>query len=762
MPTNRKLAGFLGFSPLFAIFGAMLLTYGNAFENGFHFDDFHTIVDNPAIRSLRNIPRFFVDTSTFSVLPANQTYRPFVSTSLAVDYFLGHGYSPVWFHAGTFLLFLLLVGLLAAFYRLILDNAAKQPENCWVAFATAAWFGLHPAVAETVNYVIQRGDLFCTLGCVAALFLFGRFHRLRRSGVYLLPLIFALLSKPPAAVFPLLLLFYVYYFEAASEPHRLRISLIAAIPSSVVTGVLLYLESAMTPKSFAPSVHSPWDYRLIQPLVWLRYCAQLFLPIHLNVDSDLAPSSTLTAWEYIGFVFVVMLLAAIFVCTRRRVLYPVAFGLLWFILTQLPTSLYALSEVENDHRMFFSFAGLMLAVSWASWLVLQRLVPIALMPRARPYIAAATCLLLCGYAWGAHRRNAVWRDEPSLWLDDVQKSPHNGRGLMIYGLTLMNKGDFTGALDYFNRALVFTPNYPALEINLGVVNGAMAKPGDTIQKSQAEKHFLRAIALAPNEDNPHAYYGRWLEQQSRFAEAIDQLHTAVALNPLRLFQRDLLLDTLLRAGDLAGATKTAQETLVVAPDDASAKQFLDHPPAETADFWISLSLTQYRNGRYEDSIGSAQHALRLNPKSAEAYTNIGASYGAMGQWDEAIANERRALALNPDLQIAKNNLAWYSNQKNNSAAIPAATQTAVALINESLRLNQIGKYEESIAVARNALRMDPRSAEAWNNIAADDEALHRWDDAIAAAEQALALNPDLQIARNNLAWSLSQKKLATH
>jgi tetratricopeptide (TPR) repeat protein len=50
-------------------------------------------------------------------------------------------------------------------------------------------------------------------------------------------------------------------------------------------------------------------------------------------------------------------------------------------------------------------------------------------------------------------------------------------------------------------------------------------------------------------------------------------------------------------------------------------------------------------------------------------------------------------------------------------------------------------------------------AEAWNNIAADYEAMRRWDDAIAAAQKAIALKPDFQLARNNLAWSVAQKKL---
>ena len=59
-------------------------------------------------------------------------------------------------------------------------------------------------------------------------------------------------------------------------------------------------------------------------------------------------------------------------------------------------------------------------------------------------------------------------------------------------------------------ASVYTPNYPTLEINLGIVNGVMADLGDRARAFRAERHFLRAIALAPADDTTHAFYGRWL------------------------------------------------------------------------------------------------------------------------------------------------------------------------------------------------------------------------------------------------------------
>lgn len=739
---------------------AVCVAYANSFQNSFHYDDFHTITDNPAVRSLRNVPRFFTDAATFSVLPANRTYRPMVSTTLALDYALGHGYKPFWFHFGTFLFFLALIALLCAFYQLLFDSIRPSQANAGLALFGAAWFGLHPAIAETINYVIQRGDLYCTLGSVAALYLYARYPMRRSTGIYLLPLVFALFSKPPAAVFPVLLIAYVYFFEHESEDAmpRLRTAVIAAVPSIALTAVLMVLQAAMTPKSFTPTIMSAADYRLTQPYVWLRYFASLFLPLHLNVDTDLTLIGTLNLQAVAGLLFLTALGVAIWMTARRRLLYPIAFGLIWFIVTQLPTSLYPLSEPENDHRMFFSFAGLILAVVWAGAQLYVLIVPEDRRAQLRPALIVAAVLILCGYAYGVRQRNTIWHDEESLWHDDVIKSPHNGRGLMIYGLTQMNKGNYPVALDYFERALQYTPNYAALEINLGVVNGAMADRGDATRTAQAEAHFLRAISLAPTDDTTHAFYARWLMAHDRATEAIAQCQIAIALNPQRPMQRELLIDAYNHAGNSEAARQAAISALAAVSNDPAALLQLAHPAAQDASYWINQSLAQYLQKQYQTSIDSARRALAIDPKLATAYNNIGADYAGLQQWKDAVRNEQEAVRLDPTLQIAQNNLKLYSQQ----AAGVAAVKSAVDYLNESLALNQAGRYDESIAAARHALRIDPAMAEAWNNIAANYESLHRWDDAIAAARKAIALKPGFQLAKNNLAWSISQKKLGVH
>ncbi|MFX8809346.1 hypothetical protein ABTM66_20000, partial [Acinetobacter baumannii] len=66
-----------------------------------------TIVENTFIRNIHNLPLFFKDGSTSSTLPSNQAYRPLVTASLALDYWLGHGYNLFYFHLSNFILFLL-------------------------------------------------------------------------------------------------------------------------------------------------------------------------------------------------------------------------------------------------------------------------------------------------------------------------------------------------------------------------------------------------------------------------------------------------------------------------------------------------------------------------------------------------------------------------------------------------------------------------------------------------------------------------------
>ena len=163
-------------------------------------------------------------------------------------------------------------------------------------------------------------------------------------------------------------------------------------------------------------------------------------------------------------------------------------------------------------------------------------------------------LLLASAAYGAHERNKVWATPETLWYDVTQKSPTNGRGLMNYGLSQMAVGRYSVALDLFTRALVFNPYYPVLEINLGVVNGALHN------NAEAEKHYLRAIQLAPGNAEAKMFYARWLETNGRLADAIANLTAAIAEKPDYLDARQFLMQVYARLGDRENVRAQATET----------------------------------------------------------------------------------------------------------------------------------------------------------------------------------------------------------
>lgn len=488
------------------LLAGVTVVYLNHFDNGFHFDDAHTVENNPAIQSLSNIPRFFRDATLFSTLPDHQMYRPLVSATLAIDYRLGGGLEPFYFHLSTFIWFLAQLVCMFVLFAALLNKTAPHPRNAWLALFACAWYGLNPCCAETVNYVVQRGDLLSTLGVVAGLTIAVAWPKQRRYGIYLVPAALGALAKPPALMFAPIYFCYLllfeeggsFYFWERGEFGAWRRALRRSAPAAAACLGLYLLQDAMTPATFEPGGASAWRYWITQPYAAVYYAKSLFLPTELSADTDWEPfSNVFQTPAVVGLVFVAALVAIAARTSRDLETRPIAFGIFWFFSALVPTAVVPLAEVVNDHRMFFPLVGLTLAVcAWAGTTVVRRLESLNPFCDARAWVVAAAAAALPLYGWGTYKRNEVWHTEESLWLDVVEKSPRNGRGLMNYGLTQMAAGRYRRALEYFERAQALTPNYAILEINLGIVKGALGRD------AEAEAHFLRAQELAPGSAQP--------------------------------------------------------------------------------------------------------------------------------------------------------------------------------------------------------------------------------------------------------------------
>lgn len=337
----------------------------------------------------------------------------------------------------------------------------------------------------------------------------------------------------------------------------------------------------------------------------------------------------------------------------------------------LPTSLVPFSEVTNDHRMYFAFIGLSLAFVTSILLIVQKYNAKNTFTFSRKLIFClliGTAFLL--QSFGVYQRNKVWKTEESLWLDVTIKSPMNGRGLMNYGLTQMEKGNYTVANEYFERALLYTPYYHSLFINLGILKNAMGNP------VEADNYFKKAILYGSNYVESYTFYSTFLFQKNRYNEAISISEKALSIDPYSTMSLNTLMSVYLQTENWDKLIQTAQRYLSILPDDKNAKlyaesgknrrnMFMVNVPkqikATTAEDYLNASLDYYNQKEYEKCITACYEALKIKPNMAEAYNNMGASYNQLGQWQKGVEACTKALEINPNFTLAKGNLDWAKN-----------------------------------------------------------------------------------------------------
>ena len=124
-------------SSLSLLLGCLLITHLQAPENSFHYDDGHSLLRNPHIRSLGNLTAFFTDPQTFSKNPEYAMYRPLVLLTYAANYALVE-YNATGYH---FLNLILHCGLTWSMLILSCRLGLQRP----VATLCALAFGLHHA-----------------------------------------------------------------------------------------------------------------------------------------------------------------------------------------------------------------------------------------------------------------------------------------------------------------------------------------------------------------------------------------------------------------------------------------------------------------------------------------------------------------------------------------------------------------------------------------------------------------------------------------
>lgn len=655
--------------------------YAHYFTNGFFYDDLYLIQQNNALHSLKNTPMFFTDVHAHGSRPDYQIYyRPFFLLSFAIDYWLGHGFNTVILHVHTFIGFLVLIVLIFLFARKLFGHITDKPF--YPALFVAACFAFHPVVADVINYHTTRDMAFSTLYGMLYIVLYLYSGFCRKYYIYLVPLVIGCLFMAPAMMFMPLLWLYVVFFESKESNlvKSIKSTFRQMLPGLITVTAASALVFLVSKPTEAGNV-SMFTYILTQPHVILNYFVLFFNPENINPNAWRDFVTSPFDYHFItGSLFIFVLLLTTYLCTLKKPLRPVAFGMAWFLLCLLPThSVLPLRIAQNDYHMFPCVIGLAIALVSVVMLVMASFKTDG--KSAKPILVCASIVFLMVMAYGSRQRVKVWSSDKAMWLDVVKKDPTNGRVLMNIGVDDMAEGNINEAETYFERAKAFSPYYDLLYVNIGIIKDMQH---DT---AAAEADFKYAVTLKGwDYASCCFFYARFLHEHGRDADAITMLNASLGANQGITESWNMLMDIYATHKNKQLAA-VCRQRLSLVPDDAIAANYLKQYVADssvytnaeipnsavvqtvgnmvqpTASTYITLSLQFYKNGEYQKCIDACRKALLLDSNSAIAYNNICAAANQLKHWDEAIDAGKKALKLQPGFTMAKNNLDFAVSQK---------------------------------------------------------------------------------------------------
>lgn len=499
--------------------------YSNSLSVGFEFDDVYLLTNNPSIRSLRNIPRFFYDPFTLTTVRENADLRPVLQITYALNHAIS-GLRPWSYHAVNMVLHLVAALLV---FRIVRDHL--WPGPALVPAAAALFFALAPLNSQTLDYMSARSALLCTTLYLAAFWCVLR----RRQWPAALLHALALLTKAIAVTLPAVIVAYDFlYRDRARCPTVLgyvrdwrRVVRLVLAPVVLDLAYLLYRRLLLPPwvsETFHQSFTTPWLWFMSEWSAQLYYVRLFLWPDALSIDHDFPYAfSFFQARAWLALCVIVAWIAVALRSAARRPL--VAFATVWFFITLAPESSFApLAEVVNDHRPYIaSSLGLSVLLAWLIHEASSRL-----RERQQPAFVLA-CLVLCAVTIPITRhRNWQWQDSVRLWTDAAEKGPGNGRAWMNAGLALMARGQLAEARRHFERARASNPGYAYVYMNISVLEAHEGHLDAALHAAD------EAVRLNPGLAPAHYYRGRVLEKLGRTEEAAAAYEQALAIDPRHL------------------------------------------------------------------------------------------------------------------------------------------------------------------------------------------------------------------------------------
>ena len=526
---NKKLIVLI----LLAVIG--FAVYYNSLKNGFHFDDTHHIAGNNYIKSLTNIPRFFIDINTFSANREIAHYRPVLMVTHAFNYAVG-GLSPIGYHlvnlafhvGSAFLIFLIL--------NVMLEGRGQNHRTAFIAsLAAGLIFIVHPFNTEVINYISARSSVMSGFFYLLAFYWWVKFRVQHRKVFYIASLTaFAvgILTKESLITFPLMIWLYDIIFAARQTggPGKRGFTLSDYIKqgTSYVPYIVFVISPYLLLRSFliksALSARAPRGYYenlLLQVKVLVKYIYLLFLPYGLSIEHDISEVSSIGNVNVLGSIVIVIMLFGIAIFLLKSKIPDsriISFSIFWFFITMLPTTIMPLNAPLQENRGYIAGAGFAVFLG----IIISRF---SIRSTRSDYLKKiALIIIMVLYSVASIERNTVWKNDITLWLDAIEKSPMSSRAHNNLGQTLYNNFRLTYlAIEEYKKAIEFKNNNYIAMNNLGSIYLEKGR----LDLALAE--FRNAVNADPNYIKGHMNLARVYVKMGKWNEARNESETVIKL-----------------------------------------------------------------------------------------------------------------------------------------------------------------------------------------------------------------------------------------
>lgn len=472
------------------------VVYLPALRNGFVYDDEFYIVANEHIRALDP------DTLLWAFFRSHESnWHPLTWLSHALDHAVwgldpfGHHLTNILLHgANTALVVLLVLALLGRAGRSSAQGPGPGERGVLItAGVTGLLFGLHPIHVESVAWVSERKDLLCGLFTLLGYMQYMKYaasqgseggpdrprspYHSRHYRWTLAWFLLALMSKPMAVSFPLVLLILDWYpFGRAGLPGSGRALVIEKLPfftlalfSALITLLVQAAGSSIQSTAFAPLPIRA----LVVAQNYIAYLGKMLMPLNLLPLYPYPRTASVLDPAY--FLPIIAMAGITASCIINRNKHRAAAALwAYYLVTLLPVIgiVQVGAQAMADRYTYLPGLGPFLAAGLAIAWGLDRTERFAAGKRAARF--AVPVLALCAIAVLSLltiRQIYIWKSDLDLWTRVVEKGtepnyiPYYNRATTHLGMDRPEQAvlDLTAALAlrrdwhaiYNNRALAY-------------------------------------------------------------------------------------------------------------------------------------------------------------------------------------------------------------------------------------------------------------------------------------------------------------------